>query len=272
MTLIQSIILGIIQGITEFLPISSSGHLVLIPNLLGWDIPAQDAFVFDVLVQVATLVAVFVYFWDDLYNIAIMTLQGLWKRRPFDHAQSRMGWYLILATIPAGVSFLLFAESFEKAFGSPLATSLFLFGTAVLLLVAELAGNRSRGFDDIIWKDALWVGIFQILAIFPGVSRSGSTITASMIRDLKRPAAARFSFLISVPVMLAAGLVGTIKLFQIPHFASLLPTYLAGFITAAIAGYVSIRWLLQFLTHRPLYIFAAYCSVFGLLNLLMILL
>ncbi len=271
MTLLQSILLGIIQGATEFLPISSSGHLVLIPHLLGWEIPAQDAFVFDVLVQVATLAAVIAYFWDDLYAIGRALLQGLWQRQPFAEPQARLGWLLALATIPAGVAYLLFAEAFERAFSNPLMTALFLLGTALLLLVAEKVGQRRRAFAEISWIDALVIGAFQILAILPGISRSGATITGGMVRNLDRPSAARFSFLISLPVMLAAGLIGVLELLQIPHFISLLPTYLAGFAAAALVGYIAIRWLLRFLTQRPLYIFAIYCSLFAAFNLAFIL-
>ncbi|MBM3145229.1 MAG: undecaprenyl-diphosphatase UppP [Chloroflexi bacterium] len=267
MTLLQSILLGIIQGVTEFLPISSSAHLVLTPHLFGWNIQEQDAFVFDVLVQVATLVAVIAYFWDDLYKITIAFLRGLWRRQPFADDNARMGWLLILATVPAGVVYLLFSDAFKQAFGSPLATSLFLFGTAILLLIAERLGKRERDYADIRWTDAVIVGLFQALAIFPGISRSGATITGGMIRNLSRPSAARFSFLISLPVMLAAGLVGVIELVALPNTVSQLPIFLPGFITAAIVGYISIRWLIRFLNHRPLYLFSIYCVVFGLINL-----
>jgi undecaprenyl-diphosphatase len=268
MTLIQAIILGIIQGITEFLPISSSGHLVLMPHLLGWKIPPQDAFAFDVLAQVATIVAVFVYFWQDICEITTAALHGIRQRKPFEDPQARLAWYINLATVPAGIAFLLFNGTFEKAFGNPKITSLFLLVTAILLLIAERVGKRNRDLENINWVDALVIGAFQILAIFPGISRSGVTITGGMMRDLDRPTAARFSFLIAVPLTLAAGLIGIIRLFQIPHFASLIPTYLAGFVAAGIVGYIAIRWLLLFLAHRPLYVFAIYCACFGLINLL----
>lgn len=271
MTIFQSILLGIIQGITEFLPISSSGHLVLTPHLLGWEIAPQDAFAFDILVQVATLLAVFAYFWADIYTIARAVFQGLWHRKPFETQSARTGWYLALATVPAGLAYLLFDETFERAFSSPVATASFLLLTAALLLFAEKIGQRNRQFDDLTWQDALIVGTFQILAIFPGVSRSGATITGGMTRNLQRPAAARFSFLISIPVMLAGGLIGLLEFFAIPHFATLLQAYFAGFAAAAIVGYIAIRWLLRYLSHRPLYVFASYCAVFGLLNLALLL-
>jgi undecaprenyl-diphosphatase len=268
MTIFQSIILGIIQGATEFLPISSSGHLVLTPHLLGWQIPHQDAFVFDVLAQVATLVAVIAFFWDDIFTILRAVFIGIWQRRPFESFNARMGWFLCLATIPAGAMYLSFSETFERAFSKPIAVALFLLVTAILLVIAEKIGRRNRSFESITWKDALIVGIFQILAILPGISRSGATITGGMTRNLNRHSAARFSFLISIPMMLAAGLIGIIELLQLHDTTNQIGVFLPGFVSAAVVGYVCIRWLLHFLTQSSLYIFAAYCTIFGLINLI----
>jgi undecaprenyl-diphosphatase len=259
MTLIQSILLGIIQGLTEFLPISSSAHLVLTPYLLGWEIPAQEAFIFNVLVQLGTLLAVILYFWKDLVCIIQAFFIAIWRRRPFADTNARLGWYLILATIPAGLAGVLIKKQVEAAFNNPVATALLLLVTAALLVIAERIGRRTRSVDQLNWKDALWIGISQAVAIFPGVSRSGATIAGGMTRNLDRISAGRFSFLMAVPVMLAAGLLEVVDLVKVPNLSSFLPIILAGFITSAVVGYFSIRWLLRFLTHRPLYIFAVYC-------------
>jgi undecaprenyl-diphosphatase len=267
MSLLQAILLGIIQGLTEFLPISSSAHLVLTPYLLGWEIPAQDAFVFDVLVQVATLVGVFAYFWKDLLAIAGAFLDGIRKRQPFEEPQARAGWFILLASLPAGVVGLAIKDLVEQAFASPAATAGFLLITAGLLVVAERAGKRQRSSEEMNWIDALVMGCAQALAVFPGISRSGATIAGGMLRDLKRPDAARFSFMMSIPIMLAAGLLGVKDLLEIPHFADLLPVYLPGFIAAAVTGYLAIRWLLGFLTRRPLYVFSIYCAALALISL-----
>ncbi len=267
MTLLQALLLGIVQGLTEFLPISSSGHLVILPRLLGWELPSQDAFIFDVLVQVATLLAVIAYFRRDLGRITLAFLRGLARRAPFAEADSRMGWYLILATIPAGIAGLLLKEHVEAAFASSRAAGGFLLVTAVLLLSAERLGKRSRGMEAFTWKEALAMGAAQMLAIFPGVSRSGSTIVGGMLCDLERPAAARFSFLMSVPVMLAAGALALKDLLALPHLGQALPPFLAGFAAAAIVGYLSIRWLLGYLTRHSLNAFALYCALLGLLAL-----
>ena len=268
MTVIQSILLGIIQGLTEFLPISSSGHLVIVPFLLNWDIPPAEAFVFDVLVQVATLIAVLAFFWKDFYEMIGAVLRGIQNRKPFETQPARMGWYIVLSTIPAGIAGLLLKDVVERAFASPRWTSVALLGTALLLVIGERIGKRKRDLEKLNWLDALIIGFFQILALFPGLSRSGSTIAGGMTRDLERPAAARFAFLMAVPIMLVAGLVAMIDLFKIPNLGSLLPVFIPGFIAAAVVGYLAIGWLLSFLSRYSLYYFAAYCAIVGLIVLL----
>ncbi len=259
MTLIQSFLLGIVQGLTEFLPISSSAHLVIVPYLFGWKIPAQEAFIFDVLVQLGTLLAVIVYFWKDLVAIVIAFVGGLLRGKPFETQESRLGWYLILATIPAGVFGLLIKKTVEAAFASPVATALFLLATALMLYVAETLGRRARTLDCLNWKDALLIGLAQAISIFPGISRSGSTIAGGLLRNFKRADAGRFAFLMSIPVMLAAGLVEMVDMVQMPGLGSFLPVVAVGFITAAVVGYLAIRWLLHYLAHHSLNIFAIYC-------------
>ncbi|MEW6718770.1 MAG: undecaprenyl-diphosphatase UppP [Chloroflexota bacterium] len=268
MTVLQALFLGIIQGATEFLPISSSAHLVIVPCLLNWHIPSQEAFVFDVLVQLGTLLAVIAYFWKDLYTIITGWSQALWQRRPFSSPQARLGWYLLLATLPAAVFGLLLKDHVEAAFSSSKATSYFLFVTSGLLVVAERLGKRKRTIEELTWKDSLWIGFSQVLALFPGISRSGATITGGMTRNLDRPAAARFSFLMAIPIMLSAGVVATYDLLQLSNLTAVLPQLLLGFVTAAVVGYFSIRWLLSFLTNRPLYVFSFYCILIASLTLL----
>ena len=267
MTLFQAFVLGIVQGLTEFLPISSSGHLVLVPHLLGWHFPKDVAFVFDVLVQMGTLLAVIVYFWDDLWGITVGFLEALARRRPLETAEARLGWYLILATLPAVAGGLWLKDSVEAAFSSPRAVGFFLWGTAALLVLGELIGRRRRNLAQLNWGDALVVGLFQVLALFPGVSRSGSTISGGMVRHLDRPTAARFSFLMSVPVMLGAGVVALKDLLTMPALGAAWLPVLVGFLTAAAVGYLAIRWLLRYLGSHSLYVFAVYCVLVGVLIL-----
>ena len=270
MTHSQALILGIVQGLTEFLPISSSAHLVLVPFFLGWDktIPADQIFPFGVLVQWGTLLAVIVYFWKDLWTILKAWFTAVLHRRPFENADARMGWYIILATIPAGLFGLLIKDQVEAAFNSPAATGLFLLVTAALLTAAELLGKGKRDLTGITWLDALIIGLFQAVAIFPGVSRSGATITGGMLRGLDRASAARFSFIMSIPIMLAAGLLSLGDLNEVASLSSFLPPLLAGLIAAAIFGFLSIKWLLNFLRTRRLIGFAVYCALLGIVTII----
>ena len=271
MTLLQSIILGIIQGLTEFLPISSSAHLVITPYLLGWDFPDQAEFIFDVLVQLGTLIAVIAYFWKDLVMIVKSFLLVFWRKQPLEDPQAKLGWYLILASIPAVIAGLLLKDIVEQAFSSPLASAIFLLVTGAFLIIAERLGQKSRSLNQLSGLDALIIGLFQAASLFPGISRSGSTISAGLLRNFDRRAAARFSFLMSVPVMLGAGGLAIIDLVQVPNFADQLPTLLAGFLTAMIVGYLSIHWLLKFLTHRTFGIFAVYCTSLAVITIIMVL-
>jgi undecaprenyl-diphosphatase len=268
MSLLQSIILGIIQGLTEFLPISSSAHLVIVPFLLGWAIPEDQNFAFDVLVQMGTLVAVILYFRKDLLEIIAAVLRAIAKRRPFGDPKANLGWYIILATFPAGIFGLLLKSKVEAAFNSPVITALFLFVTAFLLFISEWIGKHSRSLAQMNWKDALWIGCAQAISIFPGVSRSGSTIAGGLSRNYERPAAARFSFLMSIPIMLAAGLLAAFDLADIPNLSAFLPILAAGFLAAAVIGYLSIRWLLSYLIHHSLRSFAFYCIGIAALTLI----
>jgi undecaprenyl-diphosphatase len=261
MTLIQALVMGIVQGATEYIPVSSSAHLVLVPWLLGWpDAP----FTFEVLVQWGTLVGVFVYFWRDLWDMAYSVVVGLVRRQPLGTDSARMGWYIVLGTIPAVVFGFLLKDVFEAAYAAPVAVALTLFGTAAILMIAEHLGRRTRTVEDWGWLDSLIVGFWQVLALFPGISRSGATIGGGMLRNFDRPAAARFSFLLSVPALLGAGILAIADLLGTGALRSELPALAVGVAAAAITGYLCIRWLLGYLQHHSLRVFAIYCALFGL--------
>ena len=261
MTIVQSVILGIIQGLTEFIPISSSAHLVITKYLLGWSIPDQLAFIFDVMVHLGTLVAVVICFWKDIWKIIREFVIGIVQRQPFKNETSRLGWIIILATIPAGVAGALFDAQVEQTFSKPIYPAIFLLVTALFLVLAERFGQRKRQLESISWKDGLVVGLFQAISLLPGVSRSGSTITGGMLRDLDRQSSARFSFLLSVPAILGAALFKLKDLIQSPTFHAQVTTLVVGFIVSAIVGYLAIRWFFAYLGKRSLYIFAIYCVV-----------
>lgn len=262
MSWFQALVLGIVQGLTEFLPVSSSGHLVLVPAVFGW--PAAPL-VFDTTVHLGTLAALLVVFGRDLWRLLVAWWQGLRHRRPFATADSRLAWWIVLGTIPGVLAGLLLEDTFTALFASPRAVGGFLLLTAALLILAEVLGRRQRALEEMGWPDALLAGLGQAAAIAPGLSRSGTTIAVGMFRHLTREAAARFSFLLAVPIVAGAGLVQLAKWIleggeQVPALALLI-----GFLAAALSGYAAIRLLLAYLRRRPLYPFAVYCIVLGIL-------
>ncbi len=269
MTLLQAFVLGIVQGATEFLPISSSGHLVLVPWLLGWRFDPRVAFVFDVLVQLGTLAAVIAFFWRDLVSLVRAAFAGLVQRHPLATAEARLAWLIAVATVPAALAGVLFKDAVERAFASPAAVSAFLLLTAALLYASERLGRPRRDLLSLTVTDALWVGLAQALALLPGVSRSGATMASGLGRGLHRPEAARLSFLMSVPVFLGAALVATRDLAATGQALTLAAPLLVGFVTAGVVGYLAIRWLLAYLARRPLTPFAVYCLLAGLAGLLL---
>jgi len=263
MTPWQAILLGILQGLAEFLPISSSGHLVIVPHLLGWPDPGLTM---DTMLHMGTLLAIVVYFWSDLWELAAAALSSI-KRRSLDDPQARVAWGVVVATIPGAVVGLLLEDVFERLFGLPRAAAGFLLVTALLLVVSELAGSRRRPITSMSWMDALLIGLAQMLAIVPGLSRSGSTIATGMLLGFRREDAARFSFLLGVPIMAGTGLYQLAKF--ITGVADSPPAMLVvlGMASAAISGYLAIAGLLAVVRRRSLLGFAAYCAVFGLLVL-----
>jgi undecaprenyl-diphosphatase len=266
--LFQAFILGIVQGATEFLPISSSGHLVLAPWLFGWTIEQGQAFIFDVLVQWGTILAVMVYFRKDLWQLLRAWLESLRRGDAWRDQGAQPAWLILLASLPAAVLGLMIKSTVELAFSSPLAVAWFLFGTACLLVISELLGKRYRSIETLKGWDAIVIGVFQALALFPGISRSGATIAGGLLRGLDREQAARFSFLLAVPTMLGAGFIALLDLSQSTNSSAQIMPLLVGFVAAAIVGFVSIHWLLGFLRTRRLYVFAIYCTLLGVGSLI----
>ncbi len=266
MNLFLALLLGIIQGLTEFIPVSSTAHLLITEHLMGLDPNEIALFSFSVLIQIGTIVSLVVYFWEDLFTIASDTLKNLDGLRDFKQLpmNAKMGWYIVIATLPALLAGVLFKDMVEALFKAPLLeAAIRLFAAAILLACAEYFGRRVRKLESMTWLDALTVGLFQVIAVFPGASRSGSTISGGMLRGLDRPSAARFAFLMSVPVMLAAGLYEMLDVLQMPDLATFLPLLAVGFVSAAITGWFAIRWLIAFLGKRSLYGFAVYCALLG---------
>jgi undecaprenyl-diphosphatase len=271
MNIIQSFLLGILQGLTEFIPVSSTAHLLIGQKILG--IPSSDAiFSYLVLVQLGTVLSLIIYFWKDLWKILLATLSSikyLFERNTNKmDMNARLGWFIIIATIPALVFGFLLKSAVEALFKTPLLEAgIRLIITAVILGLAEWLSRRNRSIEKMTWLDALFIGIAQVLAVFPGASRSGTTIGAGMARGLDRPSAARFAFLMSVPVMLAAGGYQSLDLLKMSGLGSFLPVLAIGFATAAVVGWLAIKWLLGYLNKHSLYIFTGYCAIVGVVVL-----
>jgi undecaprenyl-diphosphatase len=268
MDLLQAIVLGAVQGLTEFLPISSSAHLIIVPALLGWPQPGLE---FDMALHLGTLVAVFSYFWRDLLAMALALPRSLVAGRPMGDPQSRLALLIIIGCIPAGLAGVLFEDRIKAQFYSDagldigllvIAATLIVLG--LLLWLADRLAAHLRELKDLRWRDAIVIGLAQALALIPGVSRSGSTITAGLFVGLSRPAAARFSFLLGTPLILAAGLKQVLDLAQAGLGALSLSALLAGFLTSAVVGYLCIAFLLRYLATRTTTVFAVYRLALGL--------
>lgn len=264
MNIIQAIVLGIVQGATEFLPISSSAHLVLVPWLLGWTPPGLT---FDTIVHWGTLAAVVLYFARDLWTIIRDWALGTLRLRPATPF-TRLGWLIILGTIPAMLMGILGEKAVESLFAAPAWAAGFLLITASILLISERLGRQTKDAEVMSWWEALLIGLAQGLALAPGISRSGATIAMGLLLGLRRPSAARFSFLLSVPVIFGAGLLQLLDFIQMPTASDSAGLLAAGFLAAAVSGFAAIHFLLAFVRRRRLYPFAAYCAVLGVSGLL----
>ena len=265
MSLLEAILIGIIQGATEFLPISSDGHLVLVPAVFGL---TQPDLVLIGLVHAGTLLAILSYFWRDLIAIARAVFAGLAQRQPLATADARLGYFMVLGSIPAGIVGLLAMDFFEEQFGSPTVAAVGLLVTAAFLVVGERLNRGTKTLDRLTWLDTLIIGSFQVLALLPGVSRSGTTIAAGLGRGLDRPTAARFSFLVGLPAIAGAGLLSILDIFSAQGSLPL-GHYAAAFVAAAVVGYGCIAFLLNWVKRHTLYPFAVYCAVAGLLYLVL---
>ncbi|HHW60371.1 MAG TPA: undecaprenyl-diphosphate phosphatase [Syntrophomonadaceae bacterium] len=254
MTSLQAIFLGIVQGLTEFLPVSSSGHLVIFQHVFGIE---EGPLTFDILVHLGTLVAVIIAFWDDV--VAIL-------RKPF----SRMTYLIIIGCIPAALMGFYLEPLFTKAFESLLVVGIGLLITGFILKISDTVSRRTIVFKELeettTWN-ALFIGLLQGIAIIPGISRSGSTIAGGLLAGLDREWAARYSFLLSIPVILGAGLVHIKRLVETGIESAMILPYIIGPITACIFGYIAIRVVMTLVKDGRLVYFSYYCWTVGLLTL-----
>jgi undecaprenyl-diphosphatase len=269
--ILQAVVLGIVQGLTEFIPISSSAHLIIIPWALGWHDPALDSLTFDVALHLGTLVALLIYFWNDWKRFVVAGARSIVERKIGDDMDRRLAWYLVIGTIPGGVIGLLFEHQIESLFhpeGGAITTSAMVWmgiivaALGALLFLAERLAKHLKRMDGMTLRDAILIGCSQAFAIFPGVSRSGSTITAGLALGLERETAARFSFLLSAPIIAGAGLKSLLDIYKGIHSGAIagseIALFPAGFLAAAISGYFCIKFLLRYLQKNSTDIFVYY--------------
>jgi undecaprenyl-diphosphatase len=260
----QAIVLGIVQGLTEFLPVSSTAHLRIVPAFCGWADPGSA---FTAVVQLGTMAAVLIYFRDDLWRILSTWFRSLRDPELRGDLDARMGWYIGLGTVPIAILGFIFRDQIESG-----GRNLYLIGSALIvlglvLLYAEHVARRTRELPEINRGDATFIGIAQAAALVPGVSRSGSTISAGLFRGFDRESAARYSFLRSVPAVVLSGLFEARKVGG-AHSAAVVPTIIATLL-AFVVGYASIAWMLRYLVRHSTAVFVAYRVGMGALVLVL---
>jgi undecaprenyl-diphosphatase len=256
----QAVAYGLVQGLTEFLPISSTAHLRIVPALFKWDDPGAA---FTAVIQLGTMAAVVLYFWRELLHVSVAWVRGLVDSGVRNTLEYRMGWYLILATIPVGIFGLLFSHQIENGARNLWLIASALIVMALVLALAEWRGRQNRNEEQIATRDAVIVGASQALSLIPGVSRSGATITGGLFCGLDRVTAARFSFLLSVPAVVASGLFEARKIGE-TGAPGMGVTVLATVISFGV-GLASIAWLLKFMSQHSTYVFVAYRIALGVL-------
>jgi len=274
-TYLQAIIIGLIQGISELFPISSLGHSVILPRLVGWNINQNDPFFLTFLVgtHLATAIVLFVFFWKDWMNILKGIFRSLAQRQiKKDDVWARVGWLLVVGTIPAGILGLIFQDNLRSLFASPKSAAFFLIINGGVLYLAETLRkkapntNGQSSYNNIAklsWWQATKVGLSQIIALIPGLSRSGSTMAGSLLVGLSNEDAARFSFLLATPIIGAAAALSLPDFFK-PQNHSVIGVAIAGALAAAIAAYFSVKFLVKYFQTNKLTPFAVYCVMAGL--------
>ena len=266
MDILQGIIIGIVQGLTEFLPVSSSAHLVFIQNILG----VESSLAFDTFLHLGSLLAVLWFFRADIIKMIVSwisslsdIIHGRFREGFYDDPYKRLAWYVIIATIPVGLAGVFFEDSVDALFSGALyVPAFFLFVTGTILYLSQRMTSGSINFRNITGKHALFMGLGQACAILPGLSRSGTTIAAGLVAGLDKEFAAKFSFILSIPAILGAFIL-QVKDIGSAMDANFLPVFL-GFVAAFISGYIAIKWMLDLIQKRNLDIFAYYCWIVGI--------
>jgi undecaprenyl-diphosphatase len=261
MDYIHSIILGIVQGLTEFLPISSSGHLLIAHDLFHFGF--IDEISFDVALHIGTLVALIIFFWKDIVTYIVAFLKSFANWNLTGDLGQRLAWYIVVGSIPAGIFGFIFEGTIDEKLRSPWIVAVLFIVVGLLFLVSERIFSQRKELQELGWGGAIIIGLAQVLALAPGVSRSGITMVAGMSRGLRRQAAARFSFLLSIPVVFGAGVKKMLDAWQEHLPSSQWLILLVGACSAAVMGYFVIKFLLRYLSTHSLNIFAYYRFIVG---------
>lgn len=266
MDILHAIILGIVEGITEFLPISSTGHLTIAEDLMGFKINSPSITAFTAVIQIGSIAAAVVYFWKDIVRVVGAWVRGIFDRTKRSEFDYKLGWYVILGTIPVAVVGLLLKHDIETVFRSLWFVVAGLLVWSVVLWLSDRYEQRvktPKGEHDITWRDTLIIGLVQCFALIPGVSRSGATISAGLFRGISRVEATRLSFFLGIPALVAAGLLELVT--QAKHISNgvgWMPTIVAT-VAAFVVGYIAIAWLLRFISQHTFSIFVWYRVVLG---------
>jgi undecaprenyl-diphosphatase len=268
MTIIEAIVLGLVQGLTEFIPVSSTAHLLIVPSILGWGDPGAA---FSAVIQFGTLLAAIIYFFRDIVRLIGGFFRGLITRRPLADVDSREAWLVIIGTIPIVVLGLLFKKHIESTFRGLWIVTTMVIVVAILMQIAEWYAKRRqlRTFDEMTVADGIAIGLGQCLALIPGSSRSGSTIMTAIFRGIDRPTAARYSFLLSIP---AVGGAGVLELFKERHALGALgwTPIIVAIAVAFISGYASIWFLIRYLRSHTTHVFIYYRYALGVAMIAML--
>ncbi|MDD5541879.1 MAG: undecaprenyl-diphosphatase UppP [Acidobacteriia bacterium] len=262
MPLIQVIVYAVIQGLTEFLPVSSTAHLVLLPWLMHWEDPGLT---FDVALHLGTLLALVAYYWKDWIDLlgGAAGMQPGLSRQHYSQQRWLLGW-MVVATIPAGVAGYLFEHRVETQARQPMVIAASLIGVAGLMIWAERRAHQDKRISQISFLDTLWIGVLQALALIPGVSRSGITITAGLFRGLNREASARFSFLLATPIIAGAALKKALEIHHTGLSPEMRAPFICGIILSAVVGWITLRILTVFYEKHSLEGFAFYRVALGI--------
>lgn len=266
MSLLQAIVLGLVQGLTEFLPISSTAHLRITPELFGWKDPGAA---YSAVIQLGTVAAVLIYFRKDIVALVAAFFRGLARKDPFGTLESRLAWFVLVGTLPVGICGLLFKKLIENQFRSLYIIAGSLIVLAIILFVVERTASHKRTLQDMRWKDGIVIGLWQALALIPGSSRSGTTLTGGLSLGFKREDAARYSFLLSIPATTLAGVFELKHLLEATDRPSALSLWV-GTLVAFASGMAAIAWLLSYLRSRTTMVFVVYRVALGVLLLVLL--